>query len=76
MTVDPQFALIRNLNDAGCDEHTTKKILELHARGRIKEELRLLQQHKKALLEEVHKNQKNIDCLDFLTFSLTQGKKC
>lgn len=71
--VDPQDALIRNLNDAGCDANTTEKILMLHAKGKVAEELRLLQQHRRALLNEVHKKQKCIDCLDFLTFKLEQG---
>ena len=72
MTVDPQFALIRNLNDAGCDAHTTEKILQFHAEGKREEELRLLKQHRRNLLNEVHDNQKKIDCLDFLTCKLEQ----
>ena len=72
MTVDPQFAIIRNLNDAGCDAQTTENFLKLHAKGNIEEELRLLRKHRRTLLSEVHNNQKKIDCLDFLTFKLEQ----
>ena len=31
--IDPQFAINRNLNDAGCDETTKKTFLELYSRG-------------------------------------------
>lgn len=71
--VDPQFAVIRNLNDAGCDAQTRKKFLELHSGGKTEEEVRLLQRHRKFLLAEIHKNQKKIDCLDFLLFKLQQA---
>lgn len=70
--IDPQLAVMRNLNDAGCDAQTKEKFVELHFSGRTKEKLQLLQRHRKALLDEVHKNQKNIDCLDFLIFTLQQ----
>lgn len=72
MTVDPQFALIRNLNDAGCDAHATEMLLKFHSEGKREEELRLLKQHRRNLLHEVHDNQKKIDCLDFLIFKLEQ----
>lgn len=72
MVIDPQFALNRNLHDAGCDPLTIEMILKLHSKGKREEELRLLQRHRRTLLAEVHKNQKNIDCLDFLIFKLGQ----
>lgn len=72
MVIDPQFALSRNLHDAGCDAHTAAEVMKLHATGKTEEELRLLQRHRKTLLSEVHKNQKYIDCLDFLLFKLGQ----
>lgn len=72
MVIDPQFALSRNLQDAGCDAYTAEAVMKLHAKGKTEEELRLLQRHRRTLLNEVHKNQKNIDCLDFLIFKLGQ----
>ncbi len=35
--IDPQFAINRNLNDAGCDETTKKTFLELYSKGILKE---------------------------------------
>lgn len=73
MVIDPQFAVIRNLNDAGCDPQTKEKFLELHSSGKTEEELHLLQRHRRALLGKIHENQKHIDCLDFLIFKLQQA---
>lgn len=73
--IDPQLAVMCNLNDAGCDAQTKEKFLELHSSGKTEEELHLLQRHRKTLLDKVHKNQKKIDCLDFLIFKLQQTVK-
>lgn len=70
--IDPQFALSRNLHDARCDAHIIEGIIKFHSKGKTEEEFRLLQRHRKTLLNEFHKNQKNIDCLDFLIFKLGQ----
>ena len=65
--IDPQFAINRNLNDAGCDETTKKTFLELYSRGKLKEGIQILQQHRIIL---IHKSQKEIDALDFLLFTM------
>lgn len=70
MGIDPEFAVVRNLNDAGCDRCTREKFLQLHEQGKTEEQLRLLRQHRNNLLAAVHDNQKKIDCLDYLTFRL------
>ena len=67
---ETQFAVMRNLHDAGCDVRTREKFLELYSGGKIEEGVRLLRQHKKALLDDLHASQKKIDCLDFLIFKL------
>ena len=68
--IDPQFAINRNLNDAGCDETTKKTFLELYSRGKLKEGIQILQQHRIILLNKIHKSQKEIDALDFLLFTM------
>lgn len=62
--------LYQNLIDAGCDKEMTETCMELAQEGRKPELLRLLSCHKQNLLKTVHKSQKEIDCLDFLTFRL------
>ncbi|MBS6829184.1 MAG: hypothetical protein KH208_04815 [Desulfovibrio sp.] len=68
--IDPQFAVDRNLNDAGCDETTQKAFLELCALRKWKEGIHLLQRHRMTLLDDVHEGQKKIDALDFLLFKM------
>lgn len=70
MGIDREFAVVRNLNDAGCDRRTKEMFLQLLARGRTEEQLRLLRRHRNDLLAAVHDNQKKIDCLDYLAFRL------
>lgn len=62
--------LYQNLVDAGCDKEMTKECMELAQEGQKTELLRLLSCHKQNLLTTMHKSQKEIDCLDFLTFTL------
>lgn len=71
--VDSQFTVIRNLNDAGCDAHTKEKFLEFYFSEKKEDGLRLLQRHRRALLDELHNNQKKIDCIDFFIFKLQHG---
>lgn len=68
--IDPRFAVDRNLNDAGCDEATKKRFLEVWSLGNMKEGMHLLQCHRMTLLKALHKSQKQIDALDFLLFTL------
>lgn len=62
--------LYQNLIDAGCDKEMTETCMELAREERKTELLRLLSCHKQNLLKTMHKSQKEIDCLDFLTFTL------
>lgn len=70
MGIDPRAAVIRNLNDAGCDGCTREKFLQLQEQGKTEEQLRLLRKHRSGLLAAVHDTQKKIDCLDYLAFRL------
>lgn len=58
--------ITQNLKDAGCKKLLIEQILALD----LKEQLKLLAKHRANLLDELHKNQKQIDCLDYLVFNL------
>lgn len=62
--------IIQNLKDSGCDEKTitaiTKNFCEKNYMGGIK----LLEAHRRALLDELHREQKRIDCLDYLVYKM------
>lgn len=61
-----QSAVVQNLKDAGCDQKLIQCFLEYQVEGNLKEQLKLLVQQRGLLLGKIHKNQKRIDCLDYL----------
>ncbi len=65
---------LQNLKDADCDSDLIGKFLKFKQTGQKSEQLKLLANQKKHLLETLHKNQKQIDCLDYLIFQLEQDK--
>ena len=69
-----QQLLLRNLRDAGCTDETIRQYFHLGEGGHIKEQLQLLARHRAALLDRLHQNQKEIDCLDYLIYQMEQKK--
>lgn len=67
-------SIYQNLIDAGCDESITEQCMLLMKEGRIFDMLPILTKHRKHLLDSVHKGQKQIDCLDYLIYSLKRQK--
>ncbi len=63
-------AIIQNLKDSGCGEDTIKAFVEDLREKKISEGLKLLEAHRRVLLEELHKEQKRIDCLDYLVYKV------
>lgn len=67
--------LIQNLKDAGCDQATIQIFLaDLHG-GKQSKGIRLLEKHRRTLLDVLHLEQKRIDCLDYLLFTLQKQKR-
>lgn len=64
--------LYQNLVDAGCGEKEITGCMDCAQKGEWKSLLPVLTRHKKALLEQVHKGEKQIDCLDFLIYRLSK----
>ncbi|MCI8623636.1 MAG: hypothetical protein HFG26_08245 [Provencibacterium sp.] len=62
--------LIQNLKDAGCDDAAIATLLKYLENGRDQEILRLLKKHRRVLLNGLHREQRRIDCLDYLVFML------
>ena len=62
----------RNLIDAGCDE----KFIEKYDCCCDKKACeKLLAQHRKELLGEIHAKEKNIDCLDYLVYTMNKQER-
>lgn len=68
-------AVEQNLRDAGCDEECICKFMEDLDQGREKEGLKLLDQHRRCLVDAMHREQKRIDCLDYLVYQVQRAHK-
>lgn len=68
-------AIEQNLRDAGCDEKCICQFMEDMEEKREKEGLKLLQSHRRKLLDAMHREQKRIDCLDYLVYEMQKAKK-
>ncbi len=68
-------AIEQNLRDAGCDEKFICQFMEDMEEKREKEGLKLLQNHRRKLLDAMHQEQKRIDCLDYLVCEMQKAKK-
>jgi hypothetical protein len=66
--------LIQNLKDAGCDNDTISKFIGLSESKKIKDELNLLSKQRKNLLDNLHKIEKSINCLDYLVYQINQRR--
>lgn len=60
--------LIQNLKDAGCSDDFIKNFTD-HICDK-KECEKLLSSHRRKLLDEIHKKEENISCLDYLIFMM------
>lgn len=61
---------IQNMKDAGCSESTINRFLTCYHEGNFKGQMQVLSDHRRSLLEEIHKGQKEIDCLDYLIYQM------
>lgn len=63
-------AITENLEDAGCDQEMITEFFDKN--GKRDEQLRILKRHRQQLLDRVHKEEKRIDCLDYLVYQMTR----
>ncbi len=62
--------LIESLRDAGCNKKLIDEFLSLLEQNKFEKIYELLRKHREALLKTIHKNQKEIDILDYLIVAL------
>lgn len=67
---EKDFLLLRNLKDAGCDAEQIEKFFQLQQAGKTRGQLRLLSGQRNLLLKNLHENQRKIDSLDYLLYSM------
>ena len=69
---DSMGILHQNLIDAGCSKDLIETCMELAKENKWKCLLPLLSKQRINLLDSVHNGQKQIDCLDFLVYSINK----
>ncbi len=63
-------SLIESLHDAGCNKKLIDEFLSLLEQDKFEKIYELLRKHRESLLKTIHKNQKEIDILDYLIVGL------
>ena len=64
------LSVLQNLIDAGCDTEFAERFFTLQVEGKARAQLDLLATHRRFLLDKIHKEQKHLDCLDYLLYQL------
>lgn len=67
--------LIINLKAAGFNEKLMQEFLNYWKTGKTMEQLQLLAQKREGLLNRVHREEKQIHCLDYLVYQIEKVKK-
>ncbi len=64
------YSVLQNLKDAGCSDEIVEKFIALDGDDDKEQQLKLLFTHRRHLLEELHREEKRIDCLDYLLYQM------
>ena len=65
--------LILNLKAAGFEPDTIENYVSCWKAGRIGEQMKLLSAQRINLLDQVHQQEKQIDCLDYLVYQIKKN---
>lgn len=70
MNANDENAIVKNLIDAGCGQEFIAEFMDGFRKNNISEDLKLLAAHRRLLLDNLHMEQKRIDCLDYLAYKM------
>lgn len=73
--MDGSAALMRNLEDAGCSDATIERFMACSGEGECARQLKILCRYRCQLLEQVHQEQKKLECLDDLIYTIKKHQK-
>ena len=68
-------AVEQNLRDAGCDEFCIREFMDDMRQHKEAEGMKILRRHRSKLLDAMHREQKRIDCLDYLVYQMQKAKR-
>ncbi len=71
---DSEEDVIQNLKDAGCSPDTITCFMECLGQDDLSSPLKLMEEHRKCLLNKVHEEEKHIDCLDYLVYQIRRNR--
>lgn len=72
---DKYGIIYQNLVDAGCNQKTIQRFMKLAQENNVEALLSQLCMYRKHLMEQTHNYQENIDCLDYLIYSLKKSNE-
>lgn len=72
---DKYGRIYQNLVDAGCKQKTIQRCMKLAQENNVEVLLSQLCVYRKHLMEQTHNYQENIDCLDYLIYSLKKSNE-
>lgn len=72
---DSKEAVVQNLRDAGCSLDAIRRFMGYFDKGEWKDQLSLLEEHRESILNRVHEEEKQIDCLDYLVYQIKNRNK-
>ena len=72
---DKYGIIYQNLVDAGCNQKTIQCCMKLAQENNVEALLSQLCMYRKHLMEQTHNYQENIDCLDYLIYSLKKSNE-
>ena len=78
MWTDPLSAesVEQNLKDAGCPDTFIQSFLARYSTSTPGEQIRMLHEQRKKLLDQLHDSQRHLDCMDYLCYQIQKkGKK-
>lgn len=72
---DSEEDVIQNLKDAGCNQETIDSFMKCMGQNDLNGQLQLMEGQRKCLLDRVHEEEKQIDCLDYLVYQIGRNRK-
>lgn len=66
--------ILQCLKDCGCDERTAEQFIAYGQEARLRDQIRLLNRRRRSLMDDLHENQRKVDCIDFMIRELEQKR--
>lgn len=70
VNLESKEEVVQNLKDAGCGREVIQDFLSYLEKNQKEKQLKLLENHRKQLLNNVHTEEKKIYCLDYLAYQI------